>query len=168
MTHRIREAMKDPVFTKMGGGGKIVEADETYWGKKPEPRTAWAGPSDKEKIFALVERGGQVRSFHVPDVSSATLRPIMLQQIEYDTKVMTDEASVYRKLKPSDFKSHKTINHSSKVYVRGEIHTNTIEGYFSILKRGLTGIYQHVGSQHLKCYIEEFDFRYNNCIALGI
>jgi len=168
MSHRIREAMKDPVFTKMGGGGKTVEADETFWGIKPGHHKKKGGSAHKEKIFSLVERGGQVRSFHVPDITSKTLRPLMLQQIEYDTRLVTDEGSAYRKLQRSDFKSHKTIKHKSGIYVRGQIHTNTIENYFSTLKRCLHGTYQHVGSRHLKRYVGEFDFRYNNRMALGI
>ena len=92
----------------------------------------------------------------------------MLQQIEYDTRLVTDEGSAYRKLQRSDFKSHKTIKHKSGIYVRGQIHTNTIENYFSTLKRCLHGTYQHVGSRHLKRYVGEFDFRYNNRMALGI
>ena len=168
MAHRIREAMKDPVFTKMGGDGKIVEMDETFWGNKlPKGQRPKRGYHHKEKIFSLVERGGSVRSFHVPYINAKTLRPIVLQQIDKDTHLMTDDYASYRSLK-KDFKRHSVVNHGIGEYVRGKIYTNTIEGYFSILKRGLTGVYQHVGAQHLKRYIGEFDFRYSNRTALGV
>jgi len=162
MTHRIREAMKDPVFsTKMGGGGSIVEADETFWGNKGKQRKGARGYAHKEKIFSLVERNGQARSFHVPSVTAATLRPIMSDQIHQDTEVFTDEFKSYAGL-DLEFAGHKTVCHSKREYVRGRIYTNTVENYFSILKRGLVGVYQHVGEKHLRRYIGEFDFRYNN------
>jgi transposase-like protein len=166
MTHRIREAMKNETFTKMGGGGKVVEADETFWGNKPgrKKRSAF---HHKYKIFSLIERGGEVRSFHVPEITSKVLRPIMLQQIDKDSRIMTDEGSVYRQLRPSDFKSHRKVNHSRYEFVRGVVHTNTIENYFSVLKRGLYGTYQHVGGQHLSRYLSEFDFRHSYRTALG-
>lgn len=162
MTHRIREAMADPVFTnKLGGNGKFVEADETYWGNKGKQRPGARGGSHKEKIFSLVERGGQVRSFHVVKVNAATLKPILRQQVEADTHVVTDEYRAYRGLQ-KDFTRHSTVCHSKGEYSRGPIYTNTIEGYFSILKRGMIGVYQHCGPQHLRRYVGEFDFRYNN------
>ncbi len=163
MTHRIREAMKDPVFTdKMGGNGSTVEVDETFWGNnKPRGQKKGRGYAHKEKIFSLVERGGKVRSFHVPRVNAATLLPILKEQIAEDTHIVTDEAGQYVHLN-KHFKSHGIVTHSKGEYVRGKIHTNTIESYFSIFKRGLIGTYHHVGPQHLKRYIGEFDFRYNN------
>ena len=162
MTHRIREAMADSVFTnKLGGNGKYVEADETYWGNKGKQRRGARGYAHKEKIFSLVERGGRVRSFHVTKVNAATLKPILREQVEADTHVVTDEYRAYRGLQ-KDFIKHSTVCHSKGEYSRGAIYTNTIEGYFSILKRGLTGVYQHCGPQHLRRYVGEFDFRYNN------
>ncbi|MBU8921224.1 MAG: IS1595 family transposase [Bacteroidales bacterium] len=162
MSHRIRAAMKDSFFVKkIGGGGNIVEADETYWGTKyPKPAGA-RGYAHKESIFSLVERGGHVRSFHVNTVTGKTLKPIMQGQINRDTHIVTDEMGAY---KDTDrlFEQHSVVTHSKGEYVRGPVHTNTIEGFFSILKRGLVGIYQHVGSQHLKRYIGEYDFRYNH------
>lgn len=167
MTHRIREAMKDPVFTgKLGGGGGTVEADETFWGNtKPRGQKKGRGYAHKEKIFSLVERGGSVRSFHVQSVNAKTLRPILREQIDASAHLITDEAAQYVLSKPSiknDFASYGFVRHSTGEYVRGGIHTNTIESYFSILKRGLVGTFHHVGPQHLKRYIGEFDFRYNN------
>jgi transposase-like protein len=167
MTHRIREAMKNDSPTKLGGGGKIVEADETYWGKHDSVKKLRSGPHDKNKIFSLIERNGQVRSFHVPDVTSKTLRPIMLHQIEHDTRLMTDEGTAYQRLKSSDFKSHEKVNHSIKEYARGDVTTNSIESYFNVLKRGLYGTYQRVSSHHLKRYLSEFDFRHSHRTSLG-
>jgi transposase-like protein len=170
MEHRLREAMRilHP-NTQLGGDGKTVEIDETYIGGKDKnkhrnKRTAMGG-MDKEIAFALVERGGRVRSHHVPTVSAKTLRPILHEQIHVDTTVMSDEggARIGR-----DFRRHATVNHSIGEYVRGDVHTNTIEGYFSILKRGITGIYHHVSAKHLKRYLSEFDFRYNERAGLGV
>lgn len=162
MCHRIREAMKDPVFTRqLGGSGVVVEADETFWGNKRRKNKTARGWDHKEKVFSLVERGGEVRSFHVPTVKGTTLRPIMQEQIDRETALMTDNFGSY-KGSDKDFASHDVVRHSEGEYVRGRIHTNTIENYFSILKRGLRGVYQHVGAQHLKRYIGEFDFRYNH------
>lgn len=163
MTHRIREAMRDSGgFDLMGGGGGSVEVDETFWGntriKGQKPRGGW---QHKEKIFSLVEReGGRVRSYHVERVNAATLAPIMRAQIAAEARLLTDEASQYIKI-GREFASHGTVDHGMKEYVRGDVHTNTIEGYFSIMKRGLTGTYHHVSKQHLKRYLTEFDFRYN-------
>jgi transposase-like protein len=162
MIHRIREAMKDSFFVKqLGGKDKIVEADETFWGNTRKLRPGARGYAHKEKVFALVERGGDVRSFHVPSVNGATLKPILKEQIKRDTHIMTDDMGAYYQLE-KHFDNHSVICHSKKEYVRGAIHTNTIEGYFSLLKRGLIGTYHHVGPQHLKRYVSEFDFRYNH------
>jgi hypothetical protein len=117
--------------------------------------------------MSLVERGGKVRSHHVPDVTAATLKPILVDAIAKDTNLRTDQSAVYTEIGTS-FASHETVNHSIKEYVRGDAHTNTIEGYFSIFKRGIYGVYHHVSRQHLKRYLAEFDFRYNARIALGV
>jgi transposase-like protein len=162
MSHRIREAMKDPSFTsKLGGGGKVVEVDETFWGNRKRKKGPGRGYHHKEKIFSLVKRGGKVRSFHVPAVTAKTLRPIMTDQISQDTHIITDEMGSYRKV-GEEFSEHNTVSHGSGEYVRGAIHTNTIENYFSVVKRGLVGTFHHVGPQHLRRYMGEFDFRYNN------
>ncbi len=164
MTHRIREAMADPIFVGlMGGQAAVVEADETFWGNKRSKKIKKdaVGYMHKEKIFSLVERGGNVRSFHVEHVSGATLKPILLAQVKQDTTIYTDEFGGYHGL-GHWFNEHQVVKHTRGEYVRGEIHTNTIEGYFSILKRGLVGTFHHVGAQHLKRYVGEFDFRYNN------
>jgi transposase-like protein len=114
----------------------------------------------------LVERGGKVRSYHVPDVTAATLKPIIVDAIAKDSHFRTDESGVYWKI-GEEFASHKTVVHSIGEYVRGDAHTNTVEGYFSIFKRGIYGVYHHVSQDHLKRYLCEFDFRYNYRVALG-
>ena len=164
MLHRIREAMKPESSGLLGSGGGTVEADETYWGNNKRSKAAKGykgrGYAHKEKIVSLVERGGKVRSFHVQSVTAKTLKPILLSQIAKDAHLMTDEAKMYTGI-CKEFASHNVVTHSANEYVRGNTHTNTIEGFFSRLKRGLIGTYHHVGSQHLNRYVTEFDFRYN-------
>jgi transposase-like protein len=172
MTHRLREAMREGKFPMLGGNRKAVEADETYVGGTEKNRhankrqNAGRGAVGKEAVLSLVERGGKVRSTHVADVKAATLRPILQAQIEADTMLMTDEAAMYRSIGKS-FRHHFTVEHGIGEYVRGGIHTNTIEGYFSVFKRGIVGTYHHVSQQHLKRYLAEFNFRYNERAALG-
>ncbi len=169
--HRIREAMRELHLEPLGGEGKTVEFDETYVGGKEKNKHASKrdkrnmGGAGKEAVFSLVERGGDVRSHHIPNVTGQTLRPILEKQLNAHSNVMTDDggARVGR-----DYAKHQSVNHSIGEYVRGEAHTNTIEGYFSILKRGINGTYHHVSEQHLKRYLAEFDFRYNNRKALGV
>lgn len=168
MTHRIREAFGPAGFDKLGGGGSIVEADETYWGtskaalaEQKRKGKKLGGGAHKMKIFSLVERDGNVRSFRVPNVTAMTLKDKLTRHVEKDTRLMTDEAQFYKQT-GKRFQSHEAVNHGEKEYVRGDVTTNTVEGYFSILKRGLIGTYHHVGEQHLQRYVNEFDFRYNN------
>jgi hypothetical protein len=168
MSHRIREAMKSDGGI-MGGGGKIVEADETYFGKvKPEMKGK-LGYSNKHKIFALVERDGTTRSFHVANVDGKTLKPILQAQVAADTHLMTDSASHWRNMKRGQFLSHEMVNHMRKQYakksraVKGAVaHTNTIESFFGLLKRGLVGTFHHVSEAHLQRYCTEFDFRFTH------
>lgn len=167
MTHRIRKAMETQHREPMGGGGGIVEVDETFWGTKPDAPKARGGWAHKNAIFSLVERGGKVRSFQVPNVTAQTLKPILESQMSRNAHMMTDDAGQYMKLGDLAAK-HEKVAHTKKEYVRGKVHTNTVEGYFSLLKRGLIGTYHHVGSQHLQRYVSEFDFRYNNRTALGV
>lgn len=168
LSHRIREAMRSGgLDIPMGGDGSsgVVEADETFIGRKPGKEVK-RGTGHKHAVLSLVERGGKVRSVHVQDVTAKTLLPIVKENIAKEARVMTDDAATYYN-KLDSFKSHETVNHAAKEYVRGDVHTNTVEGYFSIFKRGMKGIYQHCGEQHLHRYLAEYDFRYNNRIALG-
>jgi transposase-like protein len=167
--HRIREAMKDrrDIFSEpMGGANVIVEADETYVGRKAESK-AFLPPAKKAPVFALVERYGHVRSFHVPNVTANRLHSIMARNVSPKSDLMSDESRIYTYF-GHNFASHGTVTHSEREYVRGNVHTNSVEGYFSILKRGIYGVYQHVSEAHLHRYLSEFDFRYNNRIRLGV
>lgn len=177
MSHRIREAMTSEIAGPIGGAGKIVEADETYWGseggskqdsKRSGQRKAGGALKDSNKVVALVERGGNVRAFHVPSVSGPNLKMVLESQIHPDTHVMTDSSPRYKLLKREHgFAAYDQVNHSKAEYVRGIAHTNTVEGFFSILKRGLIGTFHHVAPKHLQRYSEEFSFRYNTRTALG-
>ena len=167
MAHRIREGMRDFSPDPIGGANKVVEADETYVGGKAKNR-AFAPPPKKEPVFALVERDGKVRSFHVPAVNAKTLRPILVTHADRGSYLMTDEAGAYVRV-GREFAGHGTVNHSINEYVRGGFwYTNTVENYFSIFKRGVGGVYQHISQKHLKRYLVEFDFRYNERIGLGV
>ena len=168
MAHRIREAMRpNSDAGPLGGVGKIVEA-ETYIGGKEKnkrrskrsKRTSAIGGQGKEIVFSLIERGGHVRSHHVPYVSAKTLRPVLVARVDRESALMTDDAGQYRIVGP-EFARHESVNHGIGEYVRGDAYTNTVEGYFSILKRGISGVYHHVSQQHLKRYLAEFDFRYS-------
>ncbi len=167
MAHRLREAMRSTPTGRLGGRGKAVEADETYWGTKKGARKGRGGFQHKNAVMALVERQGTVRSFHVPATTRATVRAVLHDNIEQDSHLMTDEARHYQRI-GREFASHTALNHTRKEYVKGTAHTNTIEGVFSIFKRGMVGVYQHCGSQHLHRYLTEFDFRYNHRAALGV
>lgn len=169
MTMRIREAMKEPGWQSsgpLGGSGMTVEADETYMGGKAHNR-AFGPIPHKSPVVSLVERGGKVRSFHVPNVTAANLYPIIARHTYTDSRFMTDESNVYTAIGATFKGGYQTVNHSVKEYVRDEAYTNTVEGFFSILKRGIYGVYQHVSEAHLKRYLCEFDFRYSYRIKTG-
>ena len=173
MAHRIREAMSDKTPGPMGGEGKTIEADESVvGGKERNKRLSKRNPKNigavgKQVVFTLVERGGRARSFHVANVTGKTLRPIMVRHVDRKSALMTDDAGQYRPI-GREFASHETVNHGIEEYVRGNAHSNTVEGYFSILKRGVIGTYHHISEAHLARYLAEFDFRYSNRIALGV
>jgi transposase-like protein len=168
LMHRIREAMREPYFGQMGGRGESVQADETFVGRTTTRagEVRRRGYQEKEPVLTLVA-DKRARSFHVPEVNAATLKPILKAQIDAASWLMTDDATYYRPIE-EDFKRHFTVNHSIGEYVSGGTTTNACENYFSILKRGITGVYQHVSPTHLKRYVGEFDFRYNNRIGLGV
>ena len=167
MAMRIREAMTDTGSSDpLGGEGAFVEADETFVGGKARNR-AYRAPAPKKAVVSLVEREGRVRSHHVREVNAANLRPILEAGIDKASHLRTDESGVYWEA-GEKFASHRTVVHSQDEYVRGDAHTNNAEGYFSILKRGIYGVYQHVSEEHLHRYLAEFDFRYSNRVKLGV
>lgn len=166
LSMRIREAMKVLHVGPMGGGGTTLEADETFIGGKAANR-AFGSVPPKRAVMSLVQRDGGVRSFHVPFVTASTLYPIIARHAHRDSRFMTDESNVYSHIGRAQAE-HQTVNHSAKEYVRGDAYTNTVEGFFSILKRGIYGCYFHVSETHLHRYLSEFDFRYTNRIKLGI
>lgn len=171
MGHRIREAMGDD-GSILGGGGGIVEADETYMGAKRGAKVVKAG-HHRTKVVSLVSRDGKTRSFHVANVDADNLRPILMANIAKDAHLMTDSARHYKKI-GEEFGLHETTNHTAKEYakpskVKGvSAHSNTVEAYFSVLKRGIMGTYHHVSQEHLGRYLNEFDFRFSNRKSLGV
>lgn len=178
MSHRIREAMRDGDLTPLGGNGIYVEADETYFGNKAGPQELPASrkgrpyikkgkAGHKRAIVSLVERGGEVRSFHVKQANKENVANIVSDNIRRESVLNTDESNLYKAV-GKDFMAHQTTKHSAGEYVRGGVHSNTVENYFSVFKRGMKGTYQHCAEKHLHRYLAEFDFRYNNRIGLGI
>jgi transposase-like protein len=180
--HRVMEAMRRGGLDlpPMGGDGEVVEADETYFHDKPEAKRRkvstgsnrkMTGPWNKRTIVSLVERGGKVRSFHVEDAYAENVAKIVSDNIAKESRLHTDESSLYKKV-GAKFAAHERVNHGQKEYARTNedgvvVTTNTIEGYFSIFKRGMKGIYQHCDEKHLHRYVAEYDFRYNHREALG-
>ena len=172
LSHRIREAMRDGSLAPMGGAGGIVEVDETFIGRKEgvEKRRGYA---HKNVVLSLVERGGSVRSFHVESTRKVDVLPIVEANLDRESHVMTDEANQYAQL-GDDFAKHDAVDHGREEWgytdrkTGVKINTNTIEGYYSIFKRGFRGIYQHCKEKHLHRYLSEYDFRYSNRIALGV
>lgn len=161
MMHRLRYAMKGgPLAGLMTG---VVEVDETYIGARNKRGTKRGRPgpdSHKTPVVALVERGsGRVRAFPMPRVTANNLREAVNAHVHPDATMMTDEFSAYKLVGHAD---HRTVNHSQDEYVRGEVYTNTAEGFFSLLKRGINGVYHHVSRGHLNRYCDEFSFRYEN------
>jgi transposase-like protein len=165
--HRLREAGKDVNGTgPLGGESKVVEADESYIGGKARNK-AFGPPPKKMIVFTLVERKGRARSRHVADVTSKTLRRVLVTQASRKSHLMTDEAAVYEKI-GKEFASHSTVNHSADEYARGVVYTNTAESFFALFKRAVYGQFHHVSEAHLHRYLAEADFKYNHRIALGI
>jgi transposase-like protein len=166
MSHRIREAMRDDTIGTFGNGGGVVEVDETFIGREPGKEVK-RGVGHKMKVLTLVDRTtGKAKSVVVDDLKIKTLLPILKANIAAEATVYTDEAMQYDNL-GKHFALHDKVNHGMEEYARGEVSTNTVEGYFSIFKRGMKGVYQHCGKKHLHRYAAEFAFRYSNRIALG-
>ena len=179
MSHRIREAMSEKGLENFGVDGGAVEVDETFIGndftKKPKGEKKGRGYEHKNKILSLVDRTtGRAKSVVVDNLKLSTLLPILQANIAPEAHVMTDEAAQYTNRYAGIgryFREHGVVRHAAKEYVNfndPNVHTNTIEGFFSIFKRGMKGIYQHCAHNHLHRYLAEFDFRYNNRKALGV
>ena len=170
LSHRIREAMRaGSLAVPMGGAGGsgIVEADETFIGRRAGVAKAKGGVKHKNAILSLVERGGEIRSFHVENADASSIAPVLRANVAKEARLMTDEAKYYRVV-GADFAEHGRVNHGAGEYVKGDAHTNTLESYYSVFKRGMKGIYQHCSEKHLHRYVAEFDFRYNARVALGV
>jgi transposase-like protein len=183
MAHRIRAGMDGAADDPggLGGEGETVEADETYFGKTDQPKVSPqrgdrpytkggnSGPANKRAVVSLVRRGGKVRSFHVANATAEAVKIILRTNANRKSKLMTDESRLYVDV-GTEYARHGTVKHSVGEYVSFDdptVHTNTIEGYFSIFKRGMKGIYQHCSEHHLHRYLAEFDFRYNTRTRLG-
>ena len=163
----------------LGGPGKIVEADEAYHGKRETPaklsrgrirkptKSGKAGGAEKRPIVGLVERGGEARLTHMNTVNATNLRNFMVRNADRQSRLHTDESRLYDAI-GGEFAKHETVNHGAKEYARDDVTTNSVEGLFGIFKRGMVGIYQHCGEQHLQRYLDEFTFRYNNRSKLGV
>jgi transposase-like protein len=177
MCHRIREAMRDASPSPLGGEGKIIEADEAYHGRvetpapspkrKGRPYLKRNATKQKRPIFALVERGGEARAFHMPVVTSKNIREKLVTHASRKSRLQTDESALYPRI-GKEFAVHETIHHAVGEYARGDVTTNSVEGFFGIFKRGMVGIYQHCGEAHLQRYLDEFTFRYSNRLYLGV
>ncbi len=162
LCHRIRESFRDDAATPFGGPNSPVEADETFVGGKAKNR-AFKEPAPKKAVLSLIDRdNGRVRSFHVPNVTAKTLKPIIAKNVQAASVLMTDEATVYSGI-GKRFEAHHTVIHSANEYARlgSYVHINTAESFFSIVKRGIIGAYHHVSEAHLHRYMLEFDYRYN-------
>jgi transposase-like protein len=177
MAHRIREAMIDTNAGPLGGTGKTVEADETYFGSQenPTPSPTRKGrpylkhrPTIRKRaVLALVERKGTARMFHIEaNVTADEIRRLLVTNVSRASTLHSDESNLYTRV-GAEFSAHLTVKHSAGEYVRDDVHTNTVEGYFSVFKRGMKGVYQHCGEKHLQRYLTEFEFRYNRRTALG-
>jgi len=177
LTHRIRHAMSGSnEGGQLGGMGKVVEVDETYFGNLPAHKAPIRksrsgriaqGPSFKRGILSLVERGGEARSFYVEGTKAEDVARIVRANVAKESRLHTDEHRMYWKV-GAEFSAHEAVNHSKKEYARGDVTTNTVEGFFSVFKRGMRGVYQQCGEQHLHRYLAEFDFRYNARQSLGV
>ena len=172
MAHRIREGMKPSGADAgpIGGQGKIVEADETYIGKADGKKPKMGGMGHKMKIVSLVERGGAIRSKRVKDATKLAIKDILRENVHPASILHTDGSGIYTN--SGAVRIHEAVDHN-KEYVRAgkagrKVHTNTLEGFFSVFKRGMVGTYQHCGEQHLDRYLAEFDFRANNRAKFGI
>ena len=173
MAHRIREAIKPSEADSgpLGGLGKIVEADESYLLKADGKKQKAGGAGHKMKVLSLVERGGKIRSFKIGSVTKDEIHPVLRKHVDDHSTLHTDGSALYKEM--GTVMDHEFVDHD-KAYVRtskksgNKVHTNTLEGFFSVFKRGMVGTYQHCGEQHLERYLAEFDFRQNHRAKLGV
>jgi transposase-like protein len=181
---RIREGMDQTSaggLPPLGGEGKVLEADETYYGNVKEPRRTKKdgapfaadtyrgrnrGPANKRPVVAVLERGGKARVFHVGNANRETVDAILHANADKASRLMTDQSHLYKTI-GKEFASHETVNHSEDEFIRGDVYTNTVEGFFSVFKRGMRGVYQHCDEKYLNLYVKEFEFRHNHRVALG-
>ena len=171
MSHRIRESMRPATLPPMGGSGKTIEADDTFIGRQEGMPKAKRGGWHKNTVLTLVERGGAARSFHIDGFAARDIMPTVLMNVRRESRVNTDEAKAFYDV-GKEFEGHDRVNHALEEYARREgerlVSTNTVEGFFSIFKRGMKGVYQHCSEKHLHRYLSEFDFRYSNRVKLGV
>jgi transposase-like protein len=168
LAHRIREALREGSLAPFGQGGGAVEVDETYIGKKAGAGNPKGGHAHKMAVLGLVDRdSGKCRLFYVEKAAGSLIQPIVLENLSREARLMTDEHTMYRRI-GREFAMHGAVRHYDKEYVRGDITTNTVEGCFSIFKRGMKGVYQHCAEKHLHRYLAEFEFRYSNREANGV
>lgn len=167
LSHRIREAMREGDLAPFGEGGGAVEVDETYIGRK-KGKPIRGAYHHKMAVLGLVDRAtGRSRLFHVTQASGKNIQPIVLANLSREARLMTDESYIYRGI-GRQFAEHGSVKHYNNEYVRGDVTTNTVEGAFSIFKRGMRGVYQHCAEKHLHRYLAEFEFRYSHRQALGV
>jgi transposase-like protein len=162
LAHRIREAMRDDKLGPIGGAGLTIEADETYLNRSPKTKNRATLKRDKEEILSLVERGGKIRSVYLDEKN---VRQALYEHLNFESRLVTDKAQHFKNMLPDG--QHESVDHSKYEWARGDVHINTLEGFFSIFKRGLIGTYQHVDKKYLHRYLSEFDFRYNYRAKLG-
>jgi hypothetical protein len=177
MAHRIREAMRDVDAAPIGGEGKVIEVDEMYQGRKKNPAPSKhrdgrpylkkGKSANKRSILALVERGGPARAYHLGQINAKNVREVLTLKADPKSRLHTDESPLYPVL-GEDFAQHETVKHSAKEYARGDVTTNSVEGFFGIFERGIVGVYQHCSEKHLQRYLDEFSFRYSNRAKLGV
>lgn len=166
LSMRIREAMREGDLSPFGAGGGAVEVDETYIGRK-KGKPIRGAYHHKMAVLGLVDReSGRARLFHVEQASGRNIQPIVIANLSREARLMTDESYIYRGI-GRQFAEHSSVKHYNDEYVRGDVTTNTVEGAFSIFKRGMRGVYQHCAEKHLHRYLAEFEFRYSHRIATG-
>jgi hypothetical protein len=181
---RLREAADETSSSDLpplGGEGAVLEADETYYGNVKDPSNVRAdgkpfvsdtvkgrnrGPANKRPIVAVLERGGKARVFHVGNANKETVDAILHANASKASRLHTDQSHLYKTI-GKEFAAHETVNHGDDEYVRGDVTTNSVEGFFSVFKRGMRGVYQHCDEKYLNRYVKEFEFRHNHRVALG-